>query len=393
MSKNKQQKVIVAMSPNQSLRDASGQAGGVHKLRVFVAMSGGVDSSVAAFLLKKQGFNVEGVTMKTFCYKDSTGKKQCCGLEGILNAQKTCEILGIPHHIFDVSKKFKKEIIDNFITEYEAGKTPNPCVRCNKLIKFEELLKFVRKQGGDFLATGHYARIQREIQNPKFEIRNKSKIQNSKSKIIYHLLKGIDSKKDQTYFLYNLNQKQLSQILFPLGDYKKEDIKKLAKKHKLKTTEQESQEVCFINTNLYDFLKHRVDFKPGEVIDTDGNMLGKHRGLPFYTIGQRAGVGGKGPYFVVSLNKKKNKLIITNKTDDPALFKNELKIKNANWISGVIKKVNVQIRYNDNLVKAVIKKSGNYYLIKLEKSKRAITPGQSAVFYKGDECLGGGIIV
>ncbi|MEA3272415.1 MAG: 7-cyano-7-deazaguanine synthase, partial [Patescibacteria group bacterium] len=170
--------------------------------RVIVAMSGGVDSSVAVFLLKKAGYEVEGVTMKTVCYKS----------EEILNAKKVCKTLGIPHHTIDVSKKFQKKVIDNFFTEYKAGRTPNPCVKCNQFIKFGELLKFAKKKGADFLATGHYAKI--------VETRHASSLH-----------RGKDLKKDQTYFLYNLTQKQLSQILFPLGDYNKEDIKKIAKKH------------------------------------------------------------------------------------------------------------------------------------------------------------------
>ncbi|NQU83438.1 MAG: tRNA 2-thiouridine(34) synthase MnmA [Parcubacteria group bacterium] len=343
------------------------------KQKVFVAMSGGVDSSVAVFLLKKEGYDVEGITMKTFCYKDAGGRKNCCGLEGILNAKKTCEILDIPHHVLDVSEKFKKEIIKNFISEYKSGKTPNPCVRCNQFIKFDELLKFIKKQKGDFIATGHYAQIKR-------------------TKNSYKLFRGKDEKKDQTYFLYNLTQKQLSQILFPLGEYKKEEIKKIAKKYKLKTSEKESQEICFINTTLYDFLSKNIDAKPGKILTTDKEIIGNHRGLPFYTIGQRAGVGGRGPYFVVKLDIKKNQLVVTNKLTDPALHSKELKVKNVNWISDEGKKASVQIRYNDTPADATIKKSGNFYLVKFKKPRRAVTPGQSAVFYKKEECLGGGII-
>ena len=347
------------------------------KPKIFVAMSGGVDSSVVAFLLKKEGHEVEGVTMKTFCYRDSSGQKSCCGIEAIIKAQKMCEKLGIPHHILDVSKKFKKEVMDKFIKEYEAGRTPNPCVRCNGLIKFGELLDFALKNGAEFLATGHYAVIKT-------------------TKNITKLFRGADPKKDQSYFLNELAQKQLLHILFPLGEMTKDEVKKIAKKNKLPIMESESQEVCFIDTDLKKFLSSRVKYKPGDIFLTNGKKIGTHTGLPFYTIGQRAGIGGKGPYYVVKLDTKKNRLIVSNNPKDKSLLSKKLTIKKFNWISGTKPKLplktSVQIRYHDTPGTATIYNKGGIYEIKFIRPKRAVTPGQSAVIYKGKECLGGGII-
>jgi tRNA-specific 2-thiouridylase len=343
--------------------------------RVFVAMSGGVDSSVAAFLLKKEGYDVEGVTMKTFCYRDSSGEKSCCGIEAVIKAQKTCEKLKIPHHVLDVSEKFKKEIIDKFISEYEAGRTPNPCVRCNRLVKFGELLKFAQKNNAKFLATGHYAIIKKTKKSAK-------------------LFRGADPKKDQSYFLNELTQKQLQHILFPLGEMTKDDVKKIAKKNKLPVMPSESQEVCFIDTDLRKFLSARVKYKSGKVFLTTGEKVGTHIGLPFYTIGQRAGIGGKGPYYVVSQDTKKNRLIVSN--NSRVLESKKLLIKKINWISGAEPKfplkTKIQVRYRDIPETATIYNKGGNYTIEFAKPKRAITPGQSAVIYKGKECLGGGII-
>jgi tRNA-specific 2-thiouridylase len=353
------------------------------KSKIFVAMSGGVDSSVAAFLLKKEGYEVEGVTMKNL-------KSD----EAVLRAKEVCAKLGIPHHILDNSKNFKKAIIDSFTAEYGAGRTPNPCVRCNRLIKFGELLDFALKNGAEFLATGHYAIIKTR-ENKNIKIKNKSEIGNRKSEMFYMLFRGADPKKDQSYFLNELTQKQLQHISFPLGEMTKDEVKKIAEKSKLPSFKSESQEICFVD-DLKQFLSSRTKHKPGDVFLTTGEKIGTHNGLPFYTIGQRAGIGGKGPYYVVKLDTIKNRLVVTNNSEDKTLSSKKLFIKNINWISGVEPKfplkAKVQVRYRDIPETATIYKEEGKYVIEFAKPKRAITPGQSAVIYKGKECLGGGII-
>jgi len=428
---------------------------------VAVAMSGGVDSSVAAALLEKQGFVVFGITMKTFCYvKTPGGPKTCCGFEGIESARAVCKKLGIPHYTADVSKEFTKKVVDDFISEYRAGRTPNPCVKCNQFIKFGILLNLVKKYGADFLATGHYARI-KQIKispTPFLPLRKgegKGGGQNSKTKITYHLLRGVDKNKDQSYFLYNLNQKQLSQIIFPLGNFKKEEVRNLARKFKLSVAEKpESQEICFVNTNLSEFLSARIKTKPGEIVDSGGKVLGKHRGIAFYTVGQRAGIGGKGPYYVAKINKNKNQLVVTNNLKDTLILKKEIVVGKTNWVRGAFlknKTVLTQVRYRSAPIFGKIKNLGRGTAevkfgkpvprshdaagMAVPKSKTGMAvprmqagmavprlsagmaaeglateglatgglateglaifapaPGQSAVFYKGDECLGGGVI-
>ncbi len=379
---------------------------------VAVAMSGGVDSSVAAALLIKQGFRVFGITMKTFCYQTfSCGSKACCGQEGIESAKQVCRILGIPHYTVDVSKEFTKKVIDDFISEYKAGRTPNPCVKCNQFIKFDLLLKLAEKHGAEFLATGHYARIRRKIPKSKFPTRADGPTGRMGQIPIFHLLRGKDKNKDQSYFLCNLNQEQLSKIIFPLGNLKKEEVRDLARKFKLPAAEKpESQEICFVNTNLSEFLSSRINANPGDIVETSGRILGKHHGLAFYTIGQRAGVGGKGPYYVAKIDKKKNQLVVTNSPKDPIILRDAIMVSRVHWIvnfqfpipnfqqkfkiqNSKSKMVEIQIRYKSKPAFGQIFNLGkNKVKIMFLKPVFAPAPGQSAVFYKGDECLGGGII-
>ena len=224
--------------------------------RVLVAMSGGVDSSVAAYLLKKESYEVIGVTMKLFCYGERAEKqKACCSLEAINDAKAVCEKLGISHYVFDLEKEFGLKVINDFVSEYEKGRTPNPCVRCNQLIKFDYLLKKAKELGCDFLATGHYARIH-EVKSEKLKVKN------------YELLKGVDEAKDQTYFLYRLNQAQLSRLKFPLGELTKKEVRRIAYNAGLKTAEKaESQEICFVDTSVSEFLSGKVKAKKGDILD------------------------------------------------------------------------------------------------------------------------------
>jgi len=395
--------------------------------KVVVAMSGGVDSSVAAVLLKEQGYQVEGVFMRLGIAGDNESEK---------NAKMIAEKIGIKFHTVDLSKEFKKKIIDYFISEYEKGRTPNPCVMCNKEIKFGILIDKVLEMGADYIATGHYVKLQtviaRESQRPKqsrdFKLSLRGVPQDDKAipqlctqglvtgllrhsvslslnsiprndSTEYKLLKAKDENKDQSYFLYNLNQKILKRCLFPLGDYTKNEVREIAKKYKFRIDKKESQEICFIQSKYYgDFLKKYLKLIPGKIIDENNNILGEHKGLPLYTIGQRRdiGIGGTEPYFVTGMNRRKNQLIVSNNKNNKNLFSKEVVIKKVNWISGNIPKlplkIKAKVRYRANEEFAIVNKINNKYIVKFSKPQRAIMPGQSIVFYKNNEVLGGGII-
>lgn len=337
--------------------------------KIAVATSGGVDSSVAAALLKKDGQDVVGVFMKLNDFSSGAEKR----------ARKVAKVLKIPFKTFDFRKEFKKRIIDKFLEDYKNGITPNPCVSCNKEIKFGLLLEKSLKLGADFFATGHYSRLRRA--GKKFK-----------------LLKGKDKKKDQSYFLWRLNKKQLKNIIFPVGNYTKTEVRKLAPKFNLSTSETlESQEICFVPKAINDFLKKYLKPEPGRIVDIRGKIIGRHQGLHFYTIGQRKGIGlSEGPYYVLDKNLKKNQLIVTK--DEKDLLRKEIIIRNINWVSGVEPKIplkiKVKIRYRHEPATAILTKNLKSKILNLKfaRSQRAITPGQSVVFYRGDETLGGGII-
>jgi tRNA-specific 2-thiouridylase len=344
----------------------------VKNKKVIVAMSGGVDSSVAAVLLKEQGYQVEGIFMRLGIAGDDESEK---------NARAVTKKLGIKFRVVNLSREFKKKIINYFISEYEKGRTPNPCVECNKEIKFGILMDKVLKNKTDFIATGHYARLQNDS-------------------VSYKLLKAVDKNKDQSYFLYNLNQKKLKRCLFPLGDYTKDEVRKIARKYKFEIhNKKESQEICFIQDKYYgDFLKRYLKLKTGNIVDENNNILGKHKGLSLYTIGQRRdiGIGGTGPYYVIGMNRRKNQLVVSNDKNNKKLFSKKIIIKKVNWISGDIPKLPLKIkaksRYRMDERSAIVDKIKNKYIIKFSKPQRAIMLGQSVVFYKRNEVLGGGII-
>jgi len=338
--------------------------------KVIIAMSGGVDSSVAAALLKKDGFDVIGAFMKFWSEPDKKGMciaNRCCSPESEKRARLVCKKLNIPFYVFNFEKEFKKKVVDYFIKESKAGLTPNPCVVCNKEIKFKLLFKKLLSLNADYIATGHYARIDN-----------------------HKLLKGKDKGKDQSYFLWKLDKKVLKHVLFPIGDYRKDKVKKLAKKFDLPVIDiPESQEICFVQKTIADFLKRYIKVKPGNIVDTKGNILAKHQGLWFYTIGQRKGIElSGGPYYVLDKNTKKNLLILTKKERD--LYKKELRFKNANWLSKVSfpLKAKARIRYGHKTALVMVDKGKAVF----SRNQRAITPGQSVVFYNNKEVLGGGII-
>lgn len=349
---------------------------------VAVAMSGGVDSSVAAALLKKQGYQVIGIFMHFWSdphyAKKQTPANKCCSVDAQNDARRVAESLDIPLYTFNLDQDFKKFIVDNFLEQYRQGLTPNPCVRCNQFIKFGEFYKKAKALGADFIATGHYCQIKKDHKG-------------------YHLIEGKDPTKDQSYFLSKIDKEILPYLIFPVGQYKKEQVRKLAKKFKLPIAEKrDSQEICFVpEKEHYEFLKRHLKLKPGEIVTVDGQILGQHQGLPLYTIGQRKGLElSGGPWYVVDLDFKTNQLIISNNPQEPRLFSAIMYVKEVNWLQDVKlpQKLEVRIRYLHKNQKATISQEKNLIKVEFIKKQRAITPGQTAVFYKKNEVLGGGII-
>jgi len=367
--------------------------------KVVIAMSGGVDSSVAAALLVKKGYNVIGVSMKLWpldlCGKEKP--KSCCSTKDLNDARFVASQLGIPFYAIDLSKEFKRDVMDYFSAEYASGRTPNPCILCNEKIKFGALFKKAKKLQADFIATGHYAKIDYDRKRKRFSLKE-----------------ARDKKKDQSYALFGLNQSQLPEIIFPLGGYTKKEVRGISKKLKLKTADKkESQEICFIWDNSYpEFLKsnYGVKPKPGDIVDKSGNVLGRHPGFMFFTIGQRRGLnlgGNKEPMYVTDIDAKNNRITVGYKQD---LEKNTLFADGINWIDypGVGAgrdlplqsplKVKAKIRYNHKAAPAVVypvtfrPRRPEAVKVVFDKPQSAITPGQAVVFYKGDSVLGGGWI-
>lgn len=361
------------------------------RIKVLCAASGGIDSSVSAALLKKSGFDVSAAFFRAYpgCgrNKDCHGANRNFFIESEKQAAKTAEILGIPFYVFDFRKEFKKIIADKFLEDYKKGLTPNPCVVCNKEIKFGLFMKKAKKLGFDFIATGHYAK----------------KVKDEKSRK-YKIFSHKDKTKDQSYFLHKLGQRELNRILFPLEDYSKIQVKKLAQKLKLPALQSfESQEICFIPQGTESFLKARIKEKTGAIIDSQGKEIGKHKGLWLYTIGQRKGIGlPGGPYYVIGKDFEKNSLIVSKKIKD--LEKKEIFLKNPKWVSGqepkLPLKAKAKIRYGGALSSASLYKSKKGIFKAFFKSpQKAVAPGQFIVFYSAKtgknnrELLGGGTII
>ena len=335
---------------------------------VFVGLSGGIDSAVSAGILSMNYYTV-GVFLKLF--KNHSFEP----------AEKVARKLGIPFLVMDFQKEFKKNVIDYFLEEFSEGKTPNPCVMCNKKIKFNLFLKKSLEMGADFIATGHYVR-KLQISNSGFSV--------------FKLYRAKDKEKDQSYFLWTLTQARLKKVLFPLGNYTKKQVYELAGKWGLPCGE-ESVDICFLKGDHREFLKRHLKLKPGVITHISGRIIGRHNGLPLYTIGQRKEIGvSGGPFYVVGFDFKNNTLIVTDDFYDKNLYKKELIAKNVNWISKkkleFPLKCSAKIRYQHKAESAEIVKSKNRYRVIFKKAQRAVTPGQSVVFYKNNELLGGGII-
>jgi len=352
--------------------------------RVLVAMSGGVDSSLAAFLLKEKAFDVIGATMRI--WKEGEGAKSlygCCGVADVEDARHVAQQLGIPFYVFNLEEEFEREVIQYFCDEYARGRTPNPCILCNEKMKFGSLLRKARELGADYLSTGRYARIE-------FDGTGKRSI----------LKKGVDGRKDQSYVLYSLSQEQLSHCLFPLGEFRKEEVRQRALQLGLRVHDKpESQEVCFIHDKSYHpFLQERLKeaIEPGPITNRKGTVLGRHKGIPFYTIGQRKGLGlatGK-PLYVVGINRKQNAVIVGGEQE---VYGDTFFVEAVNWVSceRISSSISawVKIRYNHPGAEAILlPETEDTVKVQFRSPQKAITPGQAAVFYEGETVLGGGWI-
>jgi len=349
-----------------------------------MAMSGGVDSSVAAALLKEEGHDVVGVTMKTFCYSGMPRHaKTCCGLDGIADARRVAVALGIPHYVFDVEEEFTRDVIDDFVTEYARGRTPNPCVRCNGHTKFRDLLERGRVLGCDLIASGHYVRWQDDAPEPR-------------------LHRGSDRGKDQSYFLWGLPRGLLPRLRFPLGDLTKAEVRRQARDLSLATADKpESQEICFVPTGDYrNLLRRRLGpvhpaLQPGRIVDRSDHVLGKHQGYAGFTVGQRKGLGGgfAEPMFVLEIRPDTRDVVVGPRS---ALNTDGVRVAELNWLTDPPApgtRIRAQLRYRAPDVSAVIQAVGDEVSLALEEEAAAVTPGQSAVFFEGDRVLGGGRIV
>lgn len=358
------------------------------KKRVLVAMSGGVDSSLAAVLLHEQGYEVIGMTMKTWDYQTSGASKKeigCCNLDSINDARNIAVSLGFPHYIIDIREEFGEMVIDYFTDEYMAGRTPNPCVMCNTHIKWNALLKRANQLECEYIATGHYANVRKE---------------NGR----YVISKGKDEKKDQSYALWGISQEDLSRTKYPLGQFYKSEIYDMAKERGFMelVAKSESYEICFVPGNDYrEFLKKRVHnmeekVTEGEFVLETGEVVGKHKGYPYYTIGQRKGLGiALGyPVYVTEIQKDKNRVILGSfdEMSRNGMYVKQLNMQKYASIEGSRKDAITKIRYHDEGTPAVIEQVGDTMKVFFGKDVRAIAPGQAAVFYNGEDVIGGGWI-
>ena len=349
---------------------------------VIVGMSGGVDSSVAAYLLKKQGYRVIGVTMQIW-QEEETAENGCCGLSAVEDARRAADDLGIPFYVMNFRKEFRETVIDYFVEEYLKGHTPNPCIACNRYVKWEALLNKSLSLGADFIATGHYAQID-QLSNGRFALK-----------------KSVTAQKDQTYALYNLTQKQLSHTLMPVGAYTKEEIRKTAEEIGLLVAQKkDSQEICFIPDHDYAaFIKKHTksEILPGNFVRADGIVLGRHKGLIHYTIGQRKGLNLSlgSPAFVTEIRPQTNEVVIGTGEEvyGDRLYANRLNFMAVPEIEGEME-VFAKIRYSHKGAYCKIRKTDPDQIeCKFYEPQRAITPGQAVVFYQGDYVLGGGTII
>lgn len=369
------------------------------KLKVLVGMSGGVDSSVSAALLLEQGYEVIGAFMKNWSEAtDCDGEKKECGWKNERrDAMRVAAKLGIPFLTFDFEKEYRRDVIDHMFREFAAGRTPNPDVWCNKYVKFDLFLKEADKLDCDFIATGHYARItDRHFTTPPLHDSTTPRLYDSTT---YKILSGLDTNKDQTYFLWAIPPAVLSRVLFPIGEMLKPDVRKKAHEFDLPVADKkDSTGICFVGeVNIREFLQEKIPKKPGKIITTAGKIVGDHEGLPFYTIGQREGLnlGGGTPYYVVAKKPETNEIVVSSNFEQ-ALFADRLEADSCNWFNRpefFPFECECRIRYRQPLVKCIIEEiKKDTVKVSFKEPQRAVTSGQSVVFYVGDEMIGGGII-
>jgi tRNA-uridine 2-sulfurtransferase len=358
---------------------------GMEELRILVAMSGGVDSSVTAALLVEEGHQVVGATMRTFCSKETPSHpRTCCGLDGILDARKVADRLGIRHHIFDVEEEFTRDVIDDFVAEYARGRTPNPCVRCNSNTKFRDLMRRGRELGCDAIATGHYVRMVRESGREPA------------------LLRGVDGEKDQAYFLWGLPREMIPLLHFPLGALTKPQVRARAREMELATADKpESQEICFVPFGDYrEVLEKRLAprhpaLEPGKLVTRSGDVVGEHSGYAGFTVGQRKGLGGGfgEPRFVLEVRPETREVVVGTRDE---LFSDGLEVEDVNWLTDEApvsgEEVQVQIRHRAPGVAAHLERNGESLTLRFQDPQQAVTPGQSAAVFRDERLLGGGRI-
>ncbi|MEA3249488.1 MAG: tRNA 2-thiouridine(34) synthase MnmA [Patescibacteria group bacterium] len=372
--------------------------------KVYVGMSGGVDSSVAAALLLREGYEVVGAFMKNWSDTKDPATGNCAWRKEREDAQAVADKLGIPLVTFDFEQDYRLEVVDYMVREYESGRTPNPDVMCNRRIKFGLFMQEALAQGADYVATGHYARIARAGSGKReagcIDASKKAAYSLQLPASSYVLMAGVDSNKDQSYFLHTMTQEQLSRTLFPVGHIKKAEVRALAREFGLPVADKkDSQGICFIgHVNLGEFLERAIVPKKGPIVTTDGCVVGVHRGIAPYTIGQRhgLGIGDAMPHFVVEKDRARNTLVVARGENPDELYSSELTAKDMHWIAvepAASMKCKARIRYRQPLEDCAVSIGDSCVQVKFDRPQRAIAPGQFVVFYDGDSCLGGGVII
>ncbi len=358
--------------------------GAAAKKKVLVALSGGIDSAVSAYLLQQQGYQVEAAFMKNWSSTAGLKVAECPWLQDRQDALRVAAFLGIPLHTVDFEREYGARVLADFFSEYERGRTPNPDVACNREIKFGLLYDWARKRGFGYLATGHYARTGKRGTGAGGS---------------WELRRSKDAFKDQTYFMYEIERSQLPHVLFPVGGMLKDEVKELAERAGLPNAgRKESMGLCFVGkVRLKAFLNQKIKDRPGPIVNQSGGKVGEHRGLFSYTVGQREGIGNipGGPYFVTKKDTRKNVLYVTNDPKDPALFATSIVLKKMHWITKPSRfpfPCTARYRHQGDLVSCAIKRKGRTNVVEFARPQKAVAPGQSVVLYRGQVCLGGGVV-